>query len=147
MQLVPCIIKNDTELMQKIDEQWSSLRYQNFVLENWISDEKNNQKPVSELWLHLKKKKNICGVEEYKELANFVLDISVYLISSVSCERIFSKFGLIKTPIRNQIINTTMSGLLLTSQCVNESDSVFQPTKKMLSHMTASNIYKKSECE
>lgn len=71
--------------------------------------------------------------------------------SNADCERIFSSVNYMKTKTRSNLITETVSGLLHTKQCVkggNKSKNNctnFEPSKAMISRMTAKSLYDKSE--
>lgn len=78
----------------------------------------------------------------FKNLGQFCLDLLCLPHSNATCERIFSKYNLIKTKIRNKLKTDTVNGLLLSSQCVKNANSCFEfkPTKEMFKYYANSKI-------
>lgn len=109
---VPRILDpENTQLLQKIDDQWRKMSQREFPIE--YKDMKND-----EFWGNISDLKNLQDEHEFKELGKFALDVLALPFSNASCERIFSKVNLIKTKLRNKLQTDTINGLILTSQHV-----------------------------
>lgn len=63
--------------------------------------------------------------------------------SNADFERIFSKINNVKTKARNKLITGTNSAILSASEGVKKTEdcTTFNPTDKLLSWMTAAQIY------
>ena len=80
----------------------------------------------------------------------YVLDILSLPHSNAECERIFSKYNLIKTKSRNRLIIKTINGTILASQLVKDQGGCpkINPSAAMLSKVNKSmysNICESSE--
>lgn len=141
MELLPRICDpQNLEKMQKIDDQWRSLR--NF--EGLPAEE--------ELDVFYYKLGQITNFENnylFSDLSEFALCVISLPHSSASCERVFSKVNLIKTKARNKIITKTLNGIMHSSQRVNLDNGcvTFKPTDEMINSMTSLKIYGQTNLE
>lgn len=136
------ITSKDTKTQQIIDDQWRSLPLIN------LPDQIKTETSVDTFWYKIKTFDIGDGVLEYEQLGNFALNALVIPHSNASCERIFSKVNLGKTKSRNKLLVDSLNGIIRASECITHNKSNccvnFVPDEKMLSSMTADNLYKKS---
>jgi hypothetical protein len=135
MKLLPRICNSRN--YQIIDDQWrklpDSLPEETFM---------NSDTEPDIFWANLLELKNHSGENEFKEIAQFALDVMVLPHSSASCERVFSKVNLMKTKSRNKLQTPVLNGLLHTDQSVKRRGCYnFEPSQSMLKSMTSSNLY------
>lgn len=88
----------------------------------------------------------------FEVLPSVVLTVLSIPHSNAECERIFSKVNLIKTKTRNRLVTTTITGAILSSECVKgkfqkHCCQEFTPTQEMYSRMTAVNLYTNNNTE
>ena len=86
------------------------------------------------------------GQSYLKILSSFALAALSIQHSNARCERIFSKVNSIKTKTRNHLVTPTITGILLTTECIKGTQEdrccqTFEPTKEMYSRMAAKNLY------
>lgn len=142
--LVPRIIdmENDTILSQTIDNEWRSIPFHATKLRPYAEED------VDTFWFRLKDMKDGNGENLFKNVASFALNVLSIPHYNATCERVFSKVNLIKSKIRNKLITSTVNGLLLSSQCINEEENCvkFEPNTKMISYaQNAEKLYKNFE--
>ncbi|KYN50039.1 hypothetical protein ALC62_00066 [Cyphomyrmex costatus] len=102
----------------------------------------SNISNIDTIWCEVRDLKTSSNEQSYKEIGQFALDVLVLPHSSADCERIFSKINHIKTSSRNKFLSNTVQGLLAAAECISDVGCInFQPSDKMLSYMTADNIY------
>lgn len=78
----------------------------------------------------------ILTTTDSKNIAKFALSVLSLPHSNSDCERIFSHVNNIKTKKRNKLFTSTISGLLLTKECIKSNNSkndcrTFEPTTSM----------------
>ena len=127
--------------IRAIDDQWRKLP-QEVTCKNWVLYPPSEAISMDSFWFKVRETETLDGKKDYKEIGQFSLDIFALPHSSASCERVFSKVHRVKTDYRNRLLTNTLQGVLSTSECVSKIGcDKFQPTERMLSYMTASNIY------
>ncbi|KAF0765013.1 Dimer Tnp hAT domain-containing protein, partial [Aphis craccivora] len=100
---------------------------------------------VENFWIKLKMFKKDDEFP-FEIISKFILTVLSLPQSNVACERIFSKVNLIKTKSRNRLQTLSLNGLLNSSQHMQETACYkFEPTKKMYSLMTSSNLYSNND--
>lgn len=118
-ELPRIINENDTELMQKIDDEWRL--YCQCFLE--LPESILKESEIDVFWHKIATFTDVAGNHKFKYVGNFVLDVLVLPHSNATCERKFSKINLIKTKIRNKLCSKTISGLVLASEGVKDCRS------------------------
>jgi len=103
--------------IQEIDDGWRKCNTIELELEYIITLKALN---VEEFWVNLKKLE-VENEYPFRVLSNFVLTVLSLPQSKVSCKRMFSKINLIKTKQRNRLQTPTLNGLLMASQCMQET--------------------------
>uniref|UniRef100_A0A2S2PWP2 HAT C-terminal dimerisation domain-containing protein n=1 Tax=Sipha flava TaxID=143950 RepID=A0A2S2PWP2_9HEMI len=136
IQLFPRLIKKYN--IQKIDDGWRKLNTVELEPEYIIKHKTLN---FEEFWVNLKNKE-VDNEYPFRVLSNFLLTVLSLRQSNVSCERMFSKINLIKTKQCNRLQTPTLNGLLMASQCMQETTCCkFEPSQNIYNLMTSSNLY------
>ena len=131
---LPRIIRNKNEIQRLVD-LYRKLPDACFPKE-WVELE------VDKFWISVRDYTNLLDEQEFKELGQFALATLVFPHSSAACERVFSKINLMKTKTRNRLVTDTLNGMLLASECVQDTGcNKFNPSTKMINAMTSVNLY------
>lgn len=124
--------------LQEVDDEWRRLPLDD------LPEDTRNETQVDVFWHKVSKLKDSGGVSKYTELPKFALAVLSIPHANADCERVFSKYNLVKTKSRNRLIVKNIEGVMLASQCVKTNKSCcagFTPTKDMYDRMTSKILY------
>ncbi|KAK3914311.1 CYFIP-related Rac1 interactor B [Frankliniella fusca] len=142
MDLVPRAKPADVDTVQRIDDQWRALPYED------IPQDMLDEELLDVFWARIGKITHPEGTPKFKDLSDFVLDVLSLPHSNADVKRIFSKITLIRTKLRNKLVSHTVEGLCLASQCVKLNGKCcceFEPSQEMYKAMSSSTLYQREK--
>ncbi|XP_036234247.2 SCAN domain-containing protein 3 [Bactrocera oleae] len=137
MEALPRIASSNQH--QIIDDEWRQLPYFELPANIKITD------PIDSFWAKLMD----CGEGDqgmsFKNVSKFVLNVISLPHSNADSERIFSHINLIKTKTRNNMMVSTVNGILLAKQGVksNVNCTTYEPSQSEYDRLNKSLMYKR----
>lgn len=124
-----------------MDDEWRRLPLDE------IPEDVVKEKEPDIFWHKISQLTDSEGCKKYTELPSFALAVLCTPHANADCERVFSKYNLVKTKSRNRLTVENIEGAMLASQAVKlnaKCCAAFEPTKAMHSRMTSAILYEAS---
>ncbi|XP_066589319.1 uncharacterized protein [Prorops nasuta] len=133
-EMFPRNLDSSSFTSQSVDDEWRLLGFAQLPLNI------TNEKLIDVFWVKLLNYEDVMGLQKYKSLSQFVLNLLCLPHSNAECERLFSKVNLTKTKNRNKMKTTTLKSNLTEWECVknNGTCKLFEPSADMIDHCNQS---------
>lgn len=135
---------HDEEFISKVELQWNSI-----TLVPWLKKEN-----TIAFWSEVLQYTNAAGVNPFKELCYFALEMISLPWSNGEVERVFSQLNIVKNKLRNRLKDDTTnailavrSGLRREKKCCHNYELPKEVLKKIGTHKTYDNVQLYSESE
>lgn len=94
-------------------------------------------------WFSIRDGLNDCGIQPFKELGSFALEVMTTPHGNADPERSFSAQNNCQTKNRSQMVNSTLDGSLRSKEYVleHEVNGVFVPTDSLIEYIASGKYY------